>query len=90
MFFIVRKCAHTHTRNVPSRLMLSKPTSAYPSFMKMLTKWLQDLRPAVMEQPFPFTSISLNFNYNAKLHRDGNNTGPSMTRSIVHVRPVPA
>ena len=54
-------------RLVPFRLMLSKSTSAYPSFMKMLTKWLQDMRPAVMEQPFPFTSISLNFNYNARL-----------------------
>ena len=27
-------------------------------------------------------SISLNFDYNAKLHRDGNNAGPSLTRSL--------
>ena len=31
---------------------------------------------------FPFTSISLNYNYAAKLHRDGNNAGPSLTRSL--------
>ena len=31
---------------------------------------------------FPFTSISVNFNYAARLHRDGNNAGVSLSRSL--------
>ena len=31
---------------------------------------------------FPFTSISVNHAYAAKRHRDGNNAGPSLTRSL--------
>ena len=76
-------CARTHTRLVPSRLMLSKPTNAYPFFMRMLTRWLQDMSPEALQQPFPFTGINLNFNFFAKLHRDGNNAGVSMTRCAV-------
>ena len=35
-----------------------------------------------LAQDFPFTSISLNYNYAARLHRDGNNAGVSFTRSF--------
>merc|ERR1711904_177422 len=30
----------------------------------------------------PYTSINLNKNYAGKLHRDGNNQGPSMIRAV--------
>lgn len=45
---------------------------------KVLNNWLKARRPAEMDADFPCTSISLNSNYAAKRHRDGNNAGPSM------------
>merc|ERR1719188_1672083 len=49
----------------------------YPDFFRVLTRWLRDRLPPKYEG-FTFTSMNLNCNYAAKLHRDGNNFGPSM------------
>ena len=53
-----------------------------PSVFKFLCEWLKQGRPTELALDFPFTSISLNYNYAARLHRDGNNAGPSLARSF--------
>ena len=64
------------------RLLLSKATREHPSFMSLLCAWVQQQRIPMLQRPFAFTSISLNFNYSARIHRDGNNAGPSLTRAL--------
>ena len=64
------------------RLLLSKATKEHPAFMSLLCLWVQQHRPPMLQRPFAFTSISLNANYNARIHRDGNNAGPSLTRAL--------
>jgi len=51
-------------RSRDGRLLLAKTSRDYPAFMELLCRWLCDSR-----QPFafPFTSISLNFDYAARL-----------------------
>merc|ERR1739848_471638 len=48
---------------------------------RLLNRWLLDRLPSDMKD-FKFTSLNLNCNYAAKLHRDGNNFGPSMIRAF--------
>lgn len=62
--------------------MATNTTRDYPSMMRILNRWLKDNIPADMKCQFPHTSISLNFGYAAKRHRDGNNHGPSMIRAF--------
>jgi hypothetical protein len=50
--------------------------------MKLICRWLKDNAPGDYEQEFPFTSINLNFAYNARLHRDARNVGPSLLRAV--------
>jgi hypothetical protein len=56
---------------------ITKATTRYPEFVEIITKWLTDRLPDEFKD-FKFTSLNLNKNYAAKLHRDGNNFGPSM------------
>merc|ERR1712187_714428 len=53
------------------------PTTKYPEFTELIVKWLMDRLPKETKE-FRFTSLNLNKNYAARLHRDGNNFGPSM------------
>jgi len=62
--------------------MITAPARDYPHFMKILCKWLSDQRPPELPVDFPFTTISLNYGYNAKRHRDNGNHGPSMTKAF--------
>jgi len=60
---------------------LTKPTKGYPEVTMVINKYLQDRLPAEA-QSFKWTSLNLNCNYAAKLHRDGNNFGPSMIKAF--------
>jgi len=55
---------------------LTTPTCMYPDVTRVLCRWLTDRLPADCAD-FTFTSINLNYSYAARLHRDGNNFGPS-------------
>jgi len=55
---------------------LTKATQAYPEVTQLLNQYLLDNMPADISN-FKWTSLNLNCNYAAKLHRDGNNFGPS-------------
>jgi len=55
---------------------LTAPSTMYPDFMRVINRWLTDRLPSEYAD-FTWTSINLNCNYAAKLHRDGNNFGPS-------------
>jgi len=62
---------------VPTRL-----TTKSPAVFTLLCRWLFDQH--AFEQAFPFTSISVNYGYAARRHRDGNNVGPSVAKSLGH------
>jgi len=57
---------------------LTKATRAYPEVVNILSRWLTDRLPASEAKDFTWTSFNVNKNYAAKIHRDGNNFGPSM------------
>mmetsp|Transcript_26075 Transcript_26075/g.77929 ORF Transcript_26075/g.77929 Transcript_26075/m.77929 type:complete len:521 (+) Transcript_26075:75-1637(+) len=57
------------------------PTKLYPEVVQILVKWLNDRMPSEAAG-FKFTSINLNCNYAARLHRDGNNFGPSFIKAF--------
>mmetsp|Transcript_116681 Transcript_116681/g.341556 ORF Transcript_116681/g.341556 Transcript_116681/m.341556 type:complete len:537 (+) Transcript_116681:84-1694(+) len=56
-------------------------TKLYPEVVQVLVKWLNDRLPQEAAG-FRFTSINLNCNYAARLHRDGNNFGPSFIKAF--------
>jgi len=56
---------------------LTQSTHGYPQVVEVLSRWLTDRLPNEA-QNFKWTSLNLNKNYAAKIHRDGNNFGPSM------------
>jgi len=56
---------------------LTGATHVYPQVVEVLSRWLTDRLPAEACD-FSWTSFNLNKNYAAKIHRDGNNFGPSM------------
>jgi len=56
-------------------------TLAYPNAMQVLCTYLQNNLPSDLKG-FSFTSININKNYAGKLHRDGNNVGPSVIKAF--------
>jgi len=52
-------------------------TLFYPDVTRLFCRWLQDRLPKEAKD-FRWTSINVNCNYAGRLHRDGNNFGPSM------------
>ena len=70
------------TRDRRGKIGVDAYTRERPNVFSFLALWIRQRRPAEMVHDFPFTSISLNFNYAARLHRDGNNAGVSLARSI--------
>lgn len=61
-------------------VLVNNSTKYYPEVPKLMCRWLQDHLPKEMRDDklgFAFTSINVNRGYAAKLHRDGNNEGPS-------------
>ncbi|CAE8694958.1 unnamed protein product [Polarella glacialis] len=64
------------------RYMATEPTNLYPNVFSLFNQWLQDSLPAGCNKPFPFTSISVNYAYAAKIHRDQGNCGPSFGAAL--------
>jgi len=60
----------------------SQLSKACPDVMRLLCRWMKDNLCGAYDIEFPFTSINLNFGYNAKLHRDSGNVGPSLLRAL--------
>lgn len=60
------------------RFVATPCTREYPQVMAVMNQWLKDQKPAGFAKHFPFTSISVNYAYAAKIHRDSGNLGPSM------------
>jgi len=60
---------------------LTASTRRYPQVIELLARWLTErLAPEV--KSFKFTSMNLNYNYAAQLHRDQNNFGPSFIKAF--------
>ena len=70
------------TKDRRGNIAVDAYTRDRPSVFTFLCEWLKQRKPTELVLDFPFTSISLNYNYAAKLHRDGNNAGPSLSRSL--------
>lgn len=55
----------------------TKAALRYPEVIAVMNKWLSDRLPDEAKS-FAWTSLNVNKNYAATIHRDGNNFGPSM------------
>ena len=64
------------------RYIMSGASQAYPHVMLLLNRWMKDCWGEHSQRAFCCTSISFNKGYAAKLHRDGNNHGPSICKAI--------
>jgi len=64
------------------RYIATEPTVAYPHVMGIFNRWLKDHVSKDFQHQFPFTSISVNYAYAAKIHRDQGNHGPSMGAAL--------
>jgi hypothetical protein len=64
------------------RTLVTVGTKRYPEFTQLITRWLKERMPADLKQEFTYTSININKNYAGKLHRDGNNVGPSFIKAF--------
>jgi len=56
---------------------LTSSTKRYPEVVQVFSKWLTERLPAEAAS-FKWTSFNVNKDYATKIHRDGNNFGPSM------------
>jgi len=64
------------------RTLLTVGTKRYPEFTMLITNWLRSRMPEEIKQDFGYTSININKNYAGRLHRDGNNAGPSLIKAF--------
>lgn len=64
------------------KTLLTTGTKRYPEFTQLLTKWQKDNESPDFKHPFCYTSINVNKNYAGRLHRDGNNAGPSIIKAF--------
>jgi len=60
---------------------LTAPTRRYPQVTELLARWLTDRLPKDVKS-FRFTSMNVNCNYAASLHRDNGNFGPSFIKAF--------
>jgi len=60
---------------------LTAPTRRYPQVTELLARWLTDRLPEEVKS-FKFTSMNVNCNYAASLHRDNGNFGPSFIKAF--------
>jgi len=63
-------------------VLLREESRLYPDFCKLLCQWLKDHLPADLGADFMWTSVNINKNYAGCLHRDSNNTGPSILKAF--------
>ena len=59
------------TRDRRGKIGVDAYTRERPDVFCVLAEWIKQRRPVVLDHDFAFTSISLNYNYAARLHRDG-------------------
>lgn len=69
-------------RTRDGRLIVNGITESFPNVYRILMKWLRDNTQIGSSKAFPSTSISLNYAYAAKIHRDQGNAGPSMGMAL--------
>eukprot|EP00932_Pfiesteria_piscicida_P019773 SRR837773.66.p1 GENE.SRR837773.66~~SRR837773.66.p1 ORF type:complete len:362 (-),score=136.57 SRR837773.66:92-1060(-) len=60
---------------------LTAPTRRYPQVAELFGRWLKDRIPAETKD-FTWTTINVNCNYAAALHRDNGNFGPSYIKAF--------
>uniref|UniRef100_A0A6U9JCA6 Uncharacterized protein n=1 Tax=Zooxanthella nutricula TaxID=1333877 RepID=A0A6U9JCA6_9DINO len=60
---------------------LTPPTRRYAQVAELFARWLTDRLPKEVSD-FKFTSMNVNCNYAAQLHRDQGNFGPSFIRAF--------
>mmetsp|Transcript_26227 Transcript_26227/g.51354 ORF Transcript_26227/g.51354 Transcript_26227/m.51354 type:complete len:514 (+) Transcript_26227:62-1603(+) len=60
---------------------LTAPTRRYPQVAELLARWLMDRLPEEAKK-FSFTSMNVNCNYAAAIHRDNGNFGPSFIKAF--------
>eukprot|EP00928_Gymnodinium_smaydae_P046569 TRINITY_DN31025_c0_g1_i1.p1 TRINITY_DN31025_c0_g1~~TRINITY_DN31025_c0_g1_i1.p1 ORF type:complete len:546 (-),score=161.89 TRINITY_DN31025_c0_g1_i1:110-1672(-) len=60
---------------------LTASTRKYPQVSELFARWLTDRLPEECKD-FKFTSMNVNCNYAAQLHRDAGNFGPSFIRAF--------
>lgn len=68
-------------RTRDGRIHCTPATKYYTDVVQLLVKWLIDRIPQTAAG-FRFTSLNLNYNYAARIHRDGNNFGPSFIKAF--------
>jgi len=64
------------------KTLLTRGSRRYPEFTRLIVQWLTSRLPADMRETFRFTSININKNYAGRIHRDGNNAGPSLIKAF--------
>jgi len=69
-------------QSVCERTLLTVGTRRYAEFTQLISKWLSARLPDALQGKFGFTSVNINKNYAGKLHRDGNNAGPSLIKAF--------
>ena len=67
-------------RSRDGRVIATMNIVKYNNVFALFCRWLRDNPPDGLAMSFLFTSISVNFAYAAKIHRDSNNLGPSVTK----------
>ena len=51
-------------------IVVNAATRMWPNIFRLLIEWLRQRRPSSLLMDFPCTSISVNWNYAARIHRD--------------------
>ena len=64
------------------KILCSTATAKYWAVLALFARWLAEHLPSCFRMLFPFSSISVNFAYAARKHRDGNNLGPSIAKAF--------
>lgn len=63
-------------------VLLKEEAKLYPDVCRLLCRWLEDRLPEGMAPKFMWTSINVNKNYAGRIHRDGQNVGPSFLKAF--------
>ena len=64
------------------KILCGTATSKYWAVTALFARWLAEHLPRCFAMLFPFSSISVNFAYGAKPHRDAFNLGPSIVKAF--------
>ena len=68
-------------RSRTGHIAMSEIARTYGHVFMLMCLWLADNSPCAQNK-FPFASISVHYDYGAKVHRDGNNRGVSLAKSF--------